>query len=225
MAASGVRARRAVEGIQRHLEAIYDVALPERAVDFLIGDKEFHEIDGAGALPAGVRRDLPEQLLVLGGGDGQGELGLALYLSDEVRRGLEDGATLQEHCHATEGVSHFLMLLWSGRQGRSLRMLDLELQAEIDKASTCLLLDRGSESGGRGGRVLLRRLFEGVRFDAGLGAEERERYRTAHRLAHGYSLHLAELLERGVDALLGELRELYRLPGEAKRERVLRKVA
>ena len=157
-----------------------------------------------------------EQVLVL---PEAGELSVALYLSDAVQRTL--GTGLQSHCHATEGVSHVLLLLWSAARGRPLRMLDLELQAEVDKACTCLLLDRSS-TGGRGGRALLRRLFDDVRFAAHLDDAERSRYREAHRLASGYAGRLHDLLERGVEDLLAELRGFYRLPAEAKRAHAAR---
>ncbi len=158
---------------------------------------------------------LGEELLVLPEDDG---VSLAVYLSDDVQQELVRGS-LAAHCHATEGVSHFVMLLWSARQERPVRPLDLELQAEVDKASTCLLLDR-AHTGGLGGAALLRRLFDGAQLDPRLDAAERSRYREAHRLAARYAWHLLDELERGVDRMLGELRSLYRLPAEGKRARL-----
>ena len=202
---------RHVEGIQRHLEAIYDLDLPgARACDFLVGDAEIEAWEQAGVVTSD--RDRPEeQLLVLPDEDGPS---VALYLSDRVRRGLEDGPSLQDHCHATEGVSHFVLLAWSAREERTVRPIDLELQAEVDKAGTALLLLRSS--GGGDPRPLLRRLFYEVLLHPGLNAEERDRYRTAHRLGAEYAGRLAELMEDGVDALLDELRRFYRLPGVDK---------
>jgi hypothetical protein len=202
---------RHVEGIQRHLEAIYDLDLPDvRACDFLVGDAEIEAWEQAGVVTSD--RDRPEeQLLVLPDADGPS---VALYLSDRVRRGLEDGPSLQDHCHATEGVSHFVLLAWSAREERTVRPIDLELQAEVDKAGTALLLLRSS--GGGDPRPLLRRLFYEVLLHPDLNAEERDRYRTAHRLGAEYARRLAELMEDGVDALLDELRRFYRLPGVDK---------
>ena len=118
-----------IEGIQRHLEAIYCLELPQRAIDFLIGDLEFETLVRKGRVPAALA-DTHEQLLV---SPEQGGFSVALYLSDEVREELCTAPSLQSHCHATEGVSHFLMLLWAARQERPVRLLDLELQAEVDK--------------------------------------------------------------------------------------------
>jgi len=203
-----------IEGIQRHLEAIYSLELPQRAIDFVIGDQELEALVRQGQVPP-ILVDTHEQLLL---SPGEGELSVALYLSDEVREELDRSPSLQSHCHATEGVSHFLMLLWSVRQERLVRLLDLEFQAEVDKASTCLLLDWGT-TGGTGARALLRRLFCEPRLEPHLSDDERDRYLHAHRLAARYACYLAERLEKGVEPLLAELRRFYRLPMEGKRSR------
>jgi len=203
-----------IEGIQRHLEAIYCLELPQRAIDFIIGDLEFEFLVQEGLVPA-VLADSHEQLLV---SPREGGLSVALYLSDAVRQTLHTAPSLQSHCHVTEGVSHFLMLLWAARQKRPVSLLDLELQAEVDKASTCLLLDR-AVTGGTGARRLLDRLFRRPRLEAHLSDSERQRYRHAHRLAASYARYLAERLEEGVEPLLVELRNFYRLPMEEKRSR------
>ncbi len=203
--------------IQRHLEAIYALDVPLRVEDFVIDDQQLDDLVAAGVVGEAVA-DTDEHVLVHHEGD---ELSIAVYVSDRVRAALRGGANLQEHCHATEGVSHFVMLSWSALEGRRVRALDLELQAEIDKASTVLLLDRGA-TGGAGARDLLRRLFDGATFADHLDPGERDRYREAHRLAARYSRHLASLLDEGVDRLLAELRALYRLPAEDKRAAIAR---
>jgi hypothetical protein len=201
-----------IEGIQRHLEAIYCLELPHRARDFIIGDQELDTLVQEGRVPA-VLAGTHEQLLVSPQDEG---LSVALYLSDNVREQLRSSPTLQSHCHATEGVSHFLMLLWARLQKRPVRLLDLELQAEVDKASTCLLLDLGA-TGGTGARELLGRLFAEPHLEPHLSDEERERYLHVHRLAARYARYLSSCLDGGVELLLSELRTFYRLPMEDKR--------
>lgn len=203
----------ALRGIQRHLEAIYAVEAGVDVSDFLVGSDGLSELVAAGQAPAGAI-GTPEQVLVQ---PADGGVSLAVYLADEVQAGLVQGS-LQDHCHATEAVSHVLLLLWTGRQERTVRMLDLELQAEVDKASTVLLLDR-TFNRGAGARRLLERVFGAIELLPGLDAVEQERYRAAHRLGRRYAGHLADLLEDGVDRLLAELRRFYRLPAEGKRER------
>ncbi|HCP46454.1 MAG TPA: hypothetical protein DIU15_10445, partial [Deltaproteobacteria bacterium] len=173
-------------GIQRHLQAIYDLDLDLRVEDFLIGDREMAVLVDQGAVPE-VLASTHEQLLILPDDDG---ISVALYLSDALQESLAAGPDLQDHCHATEGVSHFLMLLWIARQERQVRRLHLELQAEVDKATTCLLLERGA-TGGAGASSLLRRLFSDVALADHLEPHERERYVHAHQLASEYSRFLA----------------------------------
>ncbi|MCO4771246.1 MAG: hypothetical protein KDA24_14530 [Deltaproteobacteria bacterium] len=203
-----------IAGIQRHLEAIYAVEAGHEIERFLIGDAEVDALVDGGVLSEG-HRGAAEQVLLLPG-DGTG-LELALHLGDTVQAGLAAGSSLQHHCHATEGVSHVLMILLAARRERSIRLLDLELQAEVDKAATCLLLARGAP--GNEGRHILRRLFGGVELRRGLEPAERARYLEAHKLGARYAGYLAEVLTEGVDRLLGELRRFYRLPAEGKRER------
>ncbi len=209
-------AERVLAGIQRHLEAIYAIEAQHAVKDFLIGDSQLEALVEAGLVDAELK-GTGEQVLLVPEDDG---FSLALYLGDEIQGALAREGSLQAHCHATEGVSHVLLLLWSASQGRPLRRLDLELQAEVDKASTCLLLDQGA-TGGRGRHDLLRRLFGSVEFGAHLAEHERHRYREAHRLAQVYARRLAGLLDQGVGALLQELRCFYRMPAEEKRRHAL----
>lgn len=205
----------ALAGIQRHLEAIYAVEAGHDIHRFLVGDAQVDSLVEAGLL-ADEHRGADEQVLLLSGDDGGVEI--ALHLADTVQAGIQGDTSLQDHCHATEGVSHVLLILYASQRGRSLRLLDLELQAEVDKAATCLLLARSTPGSARSD-VWLRRLFGGARLRPELSRAERDRYLEAHRLGARYSSHLAGLLGEGVDRLLGELRRFYRLPAEGKRER------
>lgn len=208
------QAAEAVATIQRHLEAIYAVDYGHDARRFLIGDEQLARLVEAGVVTP-EHQGAHEQVLVL---PSDGELGLALHLSDEVQAGLAGATTLQDHCHATEGVSHLLLLLRSADRGERLRLLDLELQAEVDKAST-VLLRAHAVPGAPSAERLLARLGR-VTLHEDLPEEARRRYREAHRLGARYASHLAALLAEGVDRLLDELRRFYRLPPEGRRERV-----
>ncbi len=204
----------AVAAIQKHLEAIYAVETGHEIEKFLIDDATVDVLVEGGLLgPEHVGAD--EQVLVLPGEGGGFEL--ALHLGDGVQSGLARGPSLQDHCHATEGVSHVMMLLRAAQAERPVRLLDLEFQAEVDKAATCLLLRLGTPTRAD---ALLHRLFgDGVQLDSRLTPAERDRYREAHRLGARYATHLADLLQEGVDRLLAELRRFYRLTAEGKRAR------
>jgi len=205
----------AVAGVQKHLEAIYAVEAGHDIHRFLVGDAQVNSLVEAGVLNDG-HRGADEQVLLIGSEGGGVEL--ALHLADRVQAGIEGSPSLQDHCHLTEGVSHVLLLLYADQQQRTLRLLDLELQAEVDKAATCLLIARCTP-GSAPSDVWLRRLFSGMQLRADLSRIERARYREAHRLGARYARYLAELLGDGVERLLDELRRFYRLPAEGKRER------
>jgi len=202
---------RPLDRIQSHLDAIYDLGIDQRASDFLIDRGVLDSLIGAGLLEPELA-DTDEQVLVVPEDEG---FSLGVYLSEAVHEGLQGPRRLQVHCHATEAVSHFLMILWTAQEGRQVRLLDLEVQAEIDKAVTALLEDL-RQGGGRGGERILHGLFVGAELAPHLDEASRSRYREAHRLARDYCRYLAELLDGGTDRLLTELRRLYRLPVEEK---------
>jgi hypothetical protein len=93
-------------------------------------------------------------------------------------------------------------------------LLELELQAEVDKFAVLLLQlwTRGRQRLANLSEGLRRRLFEDVRFLAHLDAAEVERYRTATRLAAGYARWLEQRFvgPGDRDGFLRELRTTYR---------------
>lgn len=207
-----------VERLQRHLERIYEVPVEHRAADFLITDRDLARRLDRSARP----RDLPEKLLVR---EEDGEMELALYLDagvldrlagdDPLERLHEDN--LQDFVLALEGVSHFLYLVWSAGHRKDVSLLELELQAEVDKYVSALTL-LARQGRGRVPRRLHGRLFDNPDFDTDLDEEGRERYRHAHRWAGRYCLGLERrhLGRRPSGGLLTELRRFYRLPRQMK---------
>jgi hypothetical protein len=203
--------------LQEELESIYGVEAP-RVGRFLLGR------DAAGA--AGCAPRAPEELLVLEEEDG---VALGLFLDEDViaaaadvdphdrRPQLVAGVALRELACAAEGVSHFVYLSTRAAAGRPVSLLELEVQAEIDKFAL-LVLHLWRRGLRRLSPALRRRLFERVRYHAHLGAEELERYREANRLGGGYARWLEGRFvgEADVDGLLRELRRLYRLGGGEK---------
>lgn len=199
--------------VQAQLAAWYELQLPLDVEAVLISDPRQRDA----LLPDGARRP-PEQLLVRQHGDG---LELALFLEADLletlrvhdpRRQLDED-NLARLAQMVEGVSHFVCLSWNGQHDRQVTALELELQGEIDTFLACAALaDQGDA-----GRILVR-LFDRIGFAADLDAEERDRYRTAHRLAARYCL---DLLRRYGDqlrqpALRRELCRFYRLDRPGK---------
>jgi hypothetical protein len=211
------RARATLAYVQADLEAIYGVEAPG-VHDFLVG--------GDAARAAGRAPRAPEELLVLEEEDG---LSLGLYLDDAVMataaaadphhrrpRLVARGALGRVAC-AAEGVSHFVYLATRAAEGRRVSLLELEVQAEVDKFAL-LLLHLWRRGLRRASPALRRRLFERVRYHAHLGAEERRRYEEANRLGGGYARWLEGRFVEGadIDGLLRELRRTYRLAGREK---------
>jgi hypothetical protein len=165
-----------------------------------------------------------EQLLMAEGADG---LELSLYVDAEVLRRLDaccpmralDERNLADYCTALEGVSHFHYVVWNTDRTREISLLELELQAEVDKyaSALALLLDQRD---GRFPQELFNRLFEGVRFLPQLASAERARYEEAHRCAARFCRRLEERFLRRrharPEALLSELRRFYRLGSRSK---------
>lgn len=206
-----------VRGIQRLLERIYQVEIDHSVVDFLITDPKFVRLlEGSSAA-----RDVNEKLLVAEAEDG---IDIALYLdqsvldrlyADDPFRQLHDG-NLSDFWVALEGVSHFVYLVRSAAYDRKVTLLELELQAEVDKyVSTLFLLHQ--QQGSAPAR-LHHWLFEKPVFDEALESEALERYRRANRYAGKYCLALESyfLKGSGQGGILPELRRFYRMPHHKK---------
>jgi hypothetical protein len=98
-------------------------------------------------------------------------------------------------------------------------MLEMELQAEVDKyVATALLLLRQ----GQGARRLHHWLFELPRLDERLDGDELDRYRRANRWAGKYCRRLAPAIANGArdEATRTELRRFYRLSQLSKIEHI-----
>jgi hypothetical protein len=204
-----------VEQVQAHLEAVYALQCEARARTFVV-DRET-------ASRLGWRGHAEEELLVL---EEEGELALALYLAPELLARLEAlqgqppaalvDRALGDFCQLAEGVSHFLYLAHSAQAERTVSLLELEAQAEVDKFVLCLLARWGEGVEGWA-RQLCVRLFQQVGYRPELSARERWRYEEANRLSHAYCRRLLPLVAgRRLEALLSELRHCYRLGAEAK---------
>lgn len=205
-----------VEDVQTHLESINGVRCDARVEDFVV------DRDAACALGCKVRAD--EELLVYESAEGQ--LELALYLAPDLVVSLERMSLstigdaleteLASYCQVVEGVSHFMYMAQTAGQERTVSLLELEAQAEVDKFAMCLM-HRWQEPGRKWARELHQRLFDQVSYLETLSKEERWRYGEANRLARNYCGKLVpHFMERRLDRMLSALRYSYRLGAEAK---------
>ena len=124
---------------------------------------------------------------------------LGLYIDSDVLERLRGAirskrstkGTCADFCTALEGVSHFHYLIWSLARGRNVSLLELELQAEVDKYATAVaLLTR--QRAGRFPAALHARLFHAVSFLPQLDEISRRRYEEANRHAARFCRSLEE---------------------------------
>jgi len=211
------REERTLAFLQGEIETIYAVEAP-RVQEFLLG--------GDGARAAGRVPRAPEELYVLEEEDG---IALGLYLDpgvvssaagadpDDPRPRLTARCALAQVACVAEGVSHFVYLATRAALGRPVSLLELEVQAEVDKFAL-LLLHLWRRGLRRASPTLRLRLFERVRYHAWLRADELHRYREANRLGGAYARWLEGRYvgDADIEGLLRELRQTYRLVGGEK---------
>lgn len=206
--------------LQRQLERIYEVEIPHKVDDFLTTDPEF--LKAVQGDDDSDESTVEERLLVVQDGD---SVDIALYLDNEIISRLSDDdptanlhdGNLADYCTAMEGVSHFVYLVWNAGHERGVSLMELEMQAEIDKyvSTACLLSQQGC---GRVPSNLYRWLFDNPIFDSSLDRVSLERYRDANYYASRYCARLEKryLSQNGRAGLFNDLRRLYRLTHRAK---------
>jgi hypothetical protein len=198
--------------LQRGLEEMYRIETGTDVGDFVI--------DGDARDTFSPTRRPREQLLVSEAG---GEMALALFIdpgalanlaANDPSRRLGDH-NLGDFLLAIEGVSHFIYAVCCARAERPVSQLELELQAEVDKYVTCLLVTAPEVGMSEALRV---RLFGDAHYDDDLDRDERERYTAANDNALRYTTYLEKefVARRKITDMLAELRRFYRLGLAAK---------
>ena len=210
--------------MQALLTGLYDAPVDHDVGDFLLDDrKHFHDAGGARS-----DRDADEQVFVAE--DEQG-VRLGVYIDLRVLARLErhdptcrlDDANLADYGTALEGVSHFHYLVWSLSRGRPVSLLELELQAEVDKYAVAMAL-LTQQRAGDFPRGLHARMFDAVSFVPQADEISRRRYELANRHAARYCRSLDDRFLRSrrlrPDRWLGELRQFFRWGHQEKLRRL-----
>lgn len=206
-----------VNHLQEQLQDIYELEVEHKVSDYLITCPVLADMLDDNTSIRGQK----EKLLLHQTAD---ELSLSLFLDDDVVRSVRDHEPLQNmqnFCLALEGVSHFLYLLWNASYDRQITLLELELQAEIDKfVMMVFALEKQGEKVERG--QLRKILFENISLHDELDDTHRERYIEASRLAEKYCWKLESdyLANRSRQQVLSELRQFYRLGQGEKVRRI-----
>jgi hypothetical protein len=201
--------------LQSCLTDLYGLELGIRIDDFLITDRKLARCLG------GAKRERDEELLIVEDDEGAS---VSLFLEQELIDRLErdDPVTALSHNNladflvALEGISHFTYFAFKAGKDECVSLLELELQAEVDKfvAAALLLARQYDRLPGR----LHEWLFSAPRLHADLSDEEVERYDRANVYAARYCQRLWPSLvsDSSGEVLRRELRHFYRLPRQHK---------
>jgi hypothetical protein len=201
--------------LQSALTEIYDLPATPAVHEFLLTERShLHRYAEA--------RSGDEQLIVAAEGD---TVSLALFIDAAVLARLAerdpfatlDHENLADYLTVAEGVSHFVYIAWNAGHDKPVTLLELELQAEVDKyvLGAWLLREQGA---GRFPRELHRVLFERARVDPVAAAGRIGLYHTASTYAARFCQRVASSLaasarspRHGVTReLMAELRRFYR---------------
>jgi len=207
--------------LQDFIGGIYDVRVAHDVYDFLVTDRA--------RLPRVARGGTADEELIVA--EGGGELALSLYLDPALLARLAQADPL-ERLHegnvadwltALEGVSHFVYLTWNATHDKPVSLLELEMQAEVDKyVASHWLLRR--QLPGHFPAELPQLLFRRARVDAALAAGRAGLYREASRYAEKFCRSLERSLARGPRGagteVLAQLRRFYRLSHARKRAHI-----
>jgi hypothetical protein len=203
--------------LQDALADIYDLAETPDVRQFLMTDP-------AWLAQVTTARSSDEQLLLAQEGD---TLNMTLFIDRAVlerlaKRDPQSALThenLADWLTAAEGVSHFVYVAWNTGFDKPVTLLELELQAEVDKyVLGAWLLAR--QNAGRFPRELHRALFQRAHVDARAAGDRAGMYHTASRYAARFCRRVGALLERtrrsATRESLAELRRFYRWGGARK---------
>ncbi|MEM8816189.1 MAG: hypothetical protein AAGE85_10190 [Pseudomonadota bacterium] len=197
--------------LQQQLTDIYRIDATHDVRDYLITDPRLAKLLSQDAMLSNT----DETLLV--SEDQQGML-LSLFLDGDMLERLEalhplealGPHQLDDFWKVLEGISHFNCMTWKASRDRSVSLLELELQGEIDKCIATLMLAEQQNN-----ELLADRvhgwLFEEVRYNDELSDDERARYRAANDYAARYCHRLCQRWQNGGDLPVDELRQFFRL--------------
>ena len=210
--------------LQHLIGGIYDVSIAHDVYDFLVTDRR--------QLPSGARGGTAEEELLVAQ-PAEGELALSLYLDPQLLQRLsrEDplvrlhAGNVADWWTALEGVSHFLYLVWNAGHDKPVSLLELEMQAEVDKyVASYWLLRR--QAPGHFPAELPHLLFARTRVAESLAGGRRALYEEASRYAEKFCRRLERMLVRArhggegccaSSEVLTQLRRFYRLTNARKR--------
>jgi len=200
-----------LSALQKHLSNIYQVEPGYDVSDFLITDPTLVKLLGGDSLISNT----DESVLFAEVDDG---VALSVYLDSQMLGRLDrdnpmdtlKASTLNDLWTVLEGISHFNYLVWSAGRDRTVTLLELEMQAEVDKFISTWLMAQNQDGCGIADR-LHGWLFDRVSFKPELSDDQHERYKTANDYAARFCHGLVKRWCDDCNKMLYELRHFYRL--------------
>ena len=197
--------------LQSHLTSISQVDPGYDVTDFLITDPLLAGCLGKGSLLASTE----ETVLVQ---EDENGLALSVFLDDELLSRLNDSDPLKKLCvtdlndlwTVLEGISHFNYIVWNAQKNRQVSLLELEIQAEVDKFTSTLILALHQDDTELADKMH-GWLFDNIHFNDDLSQNQRERYSTANNYAARFCHGFRDRIRRNGKKGLRELRQFYRL--------------
>ncbi|MGD2128307.1 MAG: hypothetical protein PVJ33_14240 [Lysobacterales bacterium] len=200
--------------LERLQQQLHDINRSDTGYDirnFLVTDARV-----AGAISGGDNLTKSGETLLLQ--EDEHGVAVSLYLDQAILDRLEtrDPAAalrsdlLDDLCKVIEGLSHFNYVAWRASRDRSVTLLELELQAEVDKFVSTMQLAR-QERDKELMDGLHGRLFDSIRFHDHLSRRQLERYRAASEYAARFCRALKPRLRGRGEDVMRELRRFYRM--------------
>lgn len=209
-------ARTVVSSLQQDLMRLYELDVAFQAHDFLLTDAN------VAAVLSGRGYQRSAETLLVHETDDTLELSLFLdaALLERMRQNgaqlFSESAALEDFWSTLEGISHFIYLIFNAQRHQSVRAVEMELQAEVDKFALTLLTGAARGLPAAADRVH-HLLFNCTCVDPSLDAVSRQRYLDADRHAARYCLSLVRRFASAQHpGLQKELCRFYRLDHQAK---------
>lgn len=209
--------------LQSQLAGLYDARVPYDVYDFLITDRN----TAAALTPPGAATDNRERLLLRDGTD----LEVSLFIDSELLAALDDDdptvslhdGNLADFLVAVEGVSHLQYVIFQAGQRQPVSLLELELQAEVDKYVAAATLLSSQRRNGHVPTALHERLFAAVHYAADLAPDAHARYVAANHFAARYCHTLRRRYpgHHHQRTFVRELRDFYRMSERRKIQHIM----
>ncbi len=160
--------------LQKKLEEIYRLEKCPEADKYVLSPKEFKRFSKSS--------DNPQVIYVDEGNDAT----MGIYLGKRIFKKIRNKVkifSLQDFCVMAEEISHFIYLIWSKSNEKKITLLDLEIQAEVDKFLLASNFFQSQET-------VFKKMFETFMFRKNLLKDEENRYIEASRLGKKLAINL-----------------------------------